>query len=103
MISFDAFESLKDIPLRLTIAEATKMRWALGEYSASIPTGVVPGKKWLRHNGVFDPRCPPWFLMGYGEPRINARGVEVCPIEFIRIEFVDENGTVLEDQNPELR
>ena len=107
MISFSAFESLKDIPLRLTLAEAAKMLNELGEYSATLPTGVFPGKRWLRHDGVYDPRCPPserrWLLCQFSDPFVDKRGREVCRVETIAIEFVDESGAVLKDQNPELR
>ena len=44
---------------------------ALIEYSASMPSGVYPGKMWKRHDGLFDPRCKPenrkWLLMWFGE------------------------------------
>ncbi len=44
---------------------------SLAEYSATIPSGVYPGKMWKRHDGLFDPQCKPedrmWFLMWFGE------------------------------------
>lgn len=41
----------------------------LPEYSASLPSGVYPGKCWRRHNGAHDPRCknPEWLFAWYGE------------------------------------
>lgn len=42
----------------------------LAEYSASRPSGVYPGKLWRRHDGLFDPKCPPqrrrWLFCWYG-------------------------------------
>jgi hypothetical protein len=99
-ITFAGFESLAQIPLRLTIAQARDLEREHGEYSCTYPTGVVPGKKWLRHDGVYDDRCPPsewvWYLCWYDDPVINKRGQEVCPIRFMRIEFVDESGALID-------
>lgn len=38
---------------------------ALGEYSCTIPTGVIPGKRWRRLHGSFDER----FIRAGGKPR----------------------------------
>jgi hypothetical protein len=98
-ITFEGFGSLKDIPLRMTIREARELKRKHGEYSASYPTLVIPGKKWLRHDGAHDPQCAPldrrWMLCQYGPTYINKRGVEVCEVQMIAIEFVDEAGNVL--------
>jgi hypothetical protein len=44
---------------------------ALAEYSATIPTGVYPGKMWKRHDGIYDRKCKPehqrWLLGWFGE------------------------------------
>ncbi len=37
---------------------------ALPEYSATLPTGTTPGKRWKRHDGVFDQE----FRQAGGEP-----------------------------------
>jgi len=56
-------------PLQITMAEAKK----LPEYSATNPTGVTPGKRWRRHNGVFDRTAmsrgviPRWVICEYQE------------------------------------
>lgn len=51
-------------PLRLTPREFM----ALLEYSSSLPTGTVPGKRWRRHDGAHDPTCedPVWMIGEYG-------------------------------------
>ena len=37
----------------------------LDEYSATLPTGTTPGKRWRRHDGAFDPSCEkPFWLIG---------------------------------------
>jgi len=41
----------------------------LPEYSATWPTGVVPGKRWRRHDGAHDFKSlepPVWFVLEYG-------------------------------------
>lgn len=50
-------------PLHLTKAEFD----ALDEYSATLPTGTVAGKRWKRHDGVYDPACkkPVWLVGEY--------------------------------------
>lgn len=52
------------------------------EYSATMPTGVIPGKRWLRHDGSFDPTCddPGWLLCEYSESFIGADGKERCKV-----------------------
>lgn len=52
-------------PLHLTKAEFD----ALDEYSATMPTGTTPGRRWKRHDGAFDPSCrkPVWIIGEYGE------------------------------------
>lgn len=52
------------------------------EYSASMPTGVIPGKKWRRFDGDFDPTCddPAWLLCEYSEAFIGDDGHERCKI-----------------------
>lgn len=48
-------------PIHLTRAEFD----ALDEYSATLPTGNKPGKRWRRHDGAFDPACKkPFWLVG---------------------------------------
>lgn len=48
----------------------------LFDYSATYPTGVIPGKQWRRLDGVFDPRShlpkhhperviPRWYILEY--------------------------------------
>lgn len=52
-------------PLHLTKAEFD----ALDEYSATHPTGTIPGKRWRRHDGAYDPNCkkPIWVIGEYAE------------------------------------
>lgn len=64
-----------DLPkLYLTLQEAQ----ALPEYSASLPTGTTIGKRWRRHDGVFDQDfllrggTPVWMIGEYIE--INTPG-----------------------------
>jgi hypothetical protein len=42
---------------------------ALGEYSATLPTGTTPGKCWRRLDGAYDPRCkqPRWMIGEFGD------------------------------------
>ena len=58
----------------------------LAEYSATIPTGVYPGKMWKRHNGVHDPRCKPedikWMLGWYG---LSDKDDDFCSVNFREI------------------
>ncbi len=103
-ITFQGFESLAKVPLRMTLREFFRLRDEDGEYSCTIPTGVFPGKKWLRHDGIYDPRCPPserrWMLCWYSDAFVNAKGVEMCRNEHIIIEFVDDEGVLLDNQDP---
>jgi hypothetical protein len=43
----------------------------LSEYSATIPSGVYPGKMWRRLDGAHDRKCPMdgcrWLLCWYGD------------------------------------
>lgn len=52
------------------------------EYSATYPTGVIPGKRWRRHDGAFDPTCkdPGWLLCEYSEAFIGEDGHECCKV-----------------------
>lgn len=61
-----------------TIAEWMKT----SEYSGTMPSGVIPGKKWRRHDGCFDPTCddPGWLLCEYSEAFIGDDGHERCKI-----------------------
>jgi hypothetical protein len=57
--------------MRITMREALE----LGEYSATNPTGVTPGKRWRRHNGAFDQS----FKRQGGVPRWIIRTYEAIP------------------------
>lgn len=51
---------------------------ALPEYSCTWPTGVTPGKRWRRHDGVHDfksKKSPVWFVLEYG-PEYICKGPE---------------------------
>jgi len=62
----------------------------LAEYSATIPTGVYPGKMWKRHDGIFDKvflvrgGTAVWLLMWYDEGTdplhctIESREIILC-------------------------
>lgn len=45
----------------------------LPEYSATIPTGTTPGKRWKRHDGAYDPSVndPFWIIGEYG-PEVDG-------------------------------
>lgn len=63
------YESLP--ALHLTKAEFE----ALGEYSATLPTGTTPGKKWKRHDGAYDPACDkPVWIIGEYDPEDDGTG-----------------------------
>ena len=51
------------------VMDQVTFNW-LANYSATMPSGVYPGKMWKRHDGLHDPRCKPedrkWLLMWYG-------------------------------------
>ena len=93
-ISFDSFaDMLTDLHVTMTEAEFAEAKRKLGEYSCSYPTGVLPGKRWLRHDGLFDPNCAPedriWALCWYSEPFFNAKGVEQCWVNMLPIRIVE--------------
>lgn len=52
-------------PLHLTLSEFE----ALDDYSATLPTGAKPGRRWKRHDGAYDPACttPVWIVGEYQE------------------------------------
>jgi hypothetical protein len=56
----------------------------LMEYSTTIPSGVVVGKMWRRHNGAFDQGFiarggkPIWLLCWYD---VSERGIDWCTIK----------------------
>ena len=60
----------------LTAFHLTKAEFdALPEYSATLPTGTTPGKRWKRHDGLFDPTCtdPKWMIGEY-DPIDDGKG-----------------------------
>jgi hypothetical protein len=71
----------------------------LAEYSATMPTGVYPGKMWKRHDGVYDPvflaagGVPTWKLCWFG---FSEKGPGFCSIHHREILLVDggPNGTL---------
>lgn len=83
--------------LRIEPHEANKFA-ELGEYSGTIPTGVTPGKRWRRHDGIFsmDGLPPVWLICEYG-PEIN----ETCAIlryrPLIRMPAFTDRMVVVED------
>lgn len=66
------------------------------EYSASMPSAVVPGKRWRRHDGSFDPSWPDpaWLLCEYGPEVIGDDGLSRCAIvmkrPLIRIQAISD-------------
>jgi hypothetical protein len=60
----------------------------LSEYSATIPSGVYPGKMWRRHDGIHDPTCPAsrrrWLLCWYGP----AADPTICTINMREVLLV---------------
>lgn len=71
------FTMRKDIEhLPVMYFNSVKEIEALPEYSCTMPTGVIPGKMWRRHDGSFDPKCkdPVWLIGKYVEaPRGKVR------------------------------
>lgn len=65
-------------------------REALMEYSTSVPTGAVPGKRWLRDNthGTRHevPAGKRWYM---GEYVVSAYDEAVCAIHWRKILLVD--------------
>ena len=61
-------------PLHLTRAEFDD----LDEYSATLPTGTTPGKRWRRHDGAYDPSChnPVW-IVGEYDPDDDGAGPNI--------------------------
>ncbi len=55
----------------------------LAEYSASVPSGIYPGKMWKRHDGAFDRAfrsrggLPVWRLCWYGP---SKKGPDYCSV-----------------------
>ena len=87
-LDFSCFGKFADLPMRVSLSEFKRMRGSLPEYSASTPTGVVPGKRWLcctPYNGDREPLKPmsgTWWLLEYGPVRVategRSKGKEVC-------------------------
>ncbi|MGD9915724.1 MAG: hypothetical protein AB7S80_16730 [Rhizobiaceae bacterium] len=54
---------------------------ALPEYSATLPTGTTPGKRWRRHDGAHDEDFlasggqPMWLIGEYGEVSADGKSV----------------------------
>ncbi len=74
----------KEILLDATHALMTRASFErLAEYSASVPSGVYPGKMWKRHDGAFDHAFrsrggqPVWMLCWYG---LSEKGPGYCSI-----------------------
>jgi hypothetical protein len=74
-------------PYRLTMEQFKR----LPEYSASQPTGVIPGKTWRRHNGAHDPN----FLRCGGRPRWVICRYENASPEMIRGKLTEMCATVM--------
>jgi hypothetical protein len=98
-ITMRGFDTLRNIPVRMTHAEFFKLKAELREYSASHPSDVRPGKRWLRHDGIHHPHMMPdeavWLLCEYGPVHLDERGHEVCETLYKRIEFVDVDGNLI--------
>lgn len=60
-------ESIELDETHALMSEATFKK--LSDYSGTYPSGVYEGKMWRRHDGLFDPECPPerrrWLLCWY--------------------------------------
>lgn len=82
--------------MRMTRAELEKFRLSLGEYSCSLPTGVVVGKKWLRNDAAFDRSAAEperWFLGEYIEvhdltPTVHIRWTEIDIVDLPAVEWI---------------
>jgi hypothetical protein len=63
----------------------------LHEYSGTIPTGKVIGKRWKQNKTYTDRRAgePEWFLRGYEE--LDPPNPEQIAIPWWRIEIVEES------------
>lgn len=72
----------KDKETGLQIVEMTQYEFdSLLEYSTTLPTGTIPGKRWKRNCGKF------WVMGMFFE---NTRNPELMNIEWSYIEVVDQ-------------
>ncbi|RWC91701.1 MAG: hypothetical protein EOS72_03330 [Mesorhizobium sp.] len=82
--------------LQLTQAEFD----ALDEYSATLPTGQTPGKRWKRHDGAFDREFldaggkPVWLIGEFGE--VSADGKTVALNWYVPVIVVPGSAMVSE-------
>ncbi len=79
---------------------------SLGEYSASLPTGQTPGKRWKKHVGSYDRQFiaaggKPFWIIGEYDPNDDGKGktIEInwyLPVARVkalsRPIFIDGNG-----------
>ncbi|ESW92970.1 hypothetical protein NKL07_22150 [Mesorhizobium sp. C280B] len=69
---------------------------ALDEYSATLPTGTTPGKRWKRHDGAFDQEFiagggrPKWMIGEFGE--ISGDGKTIALNWYIPVIVVPGSG-----------
>jgi len=89
-LDFSCFAAISRLPMRVTYSEFKRLRDDLGEYSCSIPSGVISGKRWLRCEPYRSNREPfkkdsgEWLLFEYGPARMSDRG-EVCDVNSIAL------------------
>lgn len=86
MITFQGFGDFLEKNLIITRDELARLEREHGEYSCSIPSGVIPGKKWVRREPYeATAEEATWYLAEYGNPRIvqGRRGMETtCDIKW---------------------
>lgn len=51
----------------------------LPEYSSTLPTGTIPGKRWRRLDGIYDRTCdrPRWVIGEYGAIQLDGRHIAI--------------------------
>lgn len=67
---------------------------ALPEYSATLPTGTTPGKRWKRHDGIFDQEFlaaggKPFWLIGEYNPDDDGKGSTIKVNWYIPVPRID--------------
>lgn len=82
--------------LKIEPHEAKKFA-ELSEYSGTIPTGVTPGKRWRRHDGVYamDDLPPVWLICEYG-PEVDEQCAILRYRPLIRMPALSDRMVVVE-------
>lgn len=81
-------------PLKMTRAELDALKFAddCGEYSCSLPSLMVPGKRWLRNMAAFNPHAAEpesWFLAETHEHPDPTKREKLVRITYWPIDITD--------------